>query len=191
MQILNVATAVLAAQPGRRDAEDGGGARVERWFLRVILGVSAVAWSLLLLAELGWFRLGLVAVTIIGFGLWSILRAVPPAPATAGGGLQPALAAAAGILLCAALFLPPYHTEMAAGDATVYLNYGRQIARHGALEFEDPLLRQLSPASRAELFLNRVPRDMTGRFARFPGGFLIADINDPTVTAGFPRCFRS
>ena len=193
MQILNVATAVLAAQPGRPDAEDGGGARVERWFLRVMLGVSAVAWSLLLLAELGWFRLGLVAflvaITIIGFGLWSILRAVPPAPATAGGGLQPALAAAAGILLCAALFLPPYHTEMAAGDATVYLNYGRQIARHGALEFEDPLLRQLSPASRAELFLNRVPRDMTGRFARFPGGFLIDDINDPTVTAGFSPLF--
>ena len=193
MQILNVATAVLAAQPGRPDAEDGGGARVERWFLRVMLGVSAVAWSLLLLAELGWFRLGLVAflvaVTMIGFGLWSVLRAVPPAPATAGGGLQPALAAAAGILLCGALFLPPYHTEMAAGDATVYLNYGRQIARHGALEFEDPLLRQLSPASRAELFLNRVPRDMTGRFARFPGGFLIADINDPTVTAGFSPLF--
>ena len=193
MQILNVATAVLAAQPGRPDAEDRGGARVERWFLRVMLGVSAVAWSLLLLAELGWFRLGLVAflvaVTMIGFGLWSVLRAVPPAPATAGGGLQPALAAAAGILLCGALFLPPYHTEMAAGDATVYLNYGRQIARHGALEFEDPLLRQLSPASRAELFLNRVPRDMTGRFARFPGGFLIADINDPTVTAGFSPLF--
>ena len=193
MQILNVATAVLAAQPGRPDAEDGGGARVERWFLRVMLGVSAVAWSLLLLAELGWFRLGLVAflvaVTMIGFGLWSVLRAVPPAPATAGGGLQPALAAAAGILLCAALFLPPYHTEMAAGDATVYLNFSRQIARHGALEFEDPLLRQLSPASRAELFLNRVPRDMTGRFARFPGGFLIADINDPTVTAGFSPLF--
>ena len=193
MQILNVATAVLAAQPGRPDAEDGGGARVERWFLRVMLGVSAVAWSLLLLAELGWFRLGLVAflvaVTMIGFGLRGVLRAVPPAPAAAGGGLQPALAAAAGILLCAALFLPPYHTEMAAGDATVYLNYGRQIARHGALEFEDPLLRQLSPASRAELFRNRVPRDMTGRFARFPGGFLIADINDPTVTAGFSPLF--
>ena len=89
-----------------------------------MLGVSAVAWSLLLLAELGWFRLGLVAflvaVTMIGFGLRGVLRAVPPAPAAAGGGLQPALAAAAGILLCAALFLPPYHTEMAAGDATVY-----------------------------------------------------------------------
>ena len=186
-------TAMLAAQPGGSDPEDRGGARVERWFLRVMLGVSAVAWSLLLLAELGWFRLGLVAflvaVTIIGFGLWGVLRAVPPAPATAGGGLKPALAAAAGILLCAALFLPPYHTEMAAGDATVYLNFSRQIVRHGALEFEDPLLRQMSRASRAELFRNRVPGDRTGRFARFPGGFLIADITDPTVTAGFSPLF--
>ncbi len=186
-------TAMLAAQPGRPDPEDGGGARVERWFLRVMLGVSAVAWSLLVLAELGWFRLGLVAflvaVTIIGFGLRGVLRTVPPASATAGGGLKPALAAAAGILLCAALFLPPYHTEMAAGDATVYLNFSRQIVRHGALEFEDPLLRQLSPASRAELFRNRVPGDRTGRFARFPGGFLIADITYPTVTAGFSPLF--
>ena len=202
MQILNVATAVLAAQPGRPDPEDGGGARVERWFLRVMLGVSAVAWSVLLLAELGWFRLGLVAflvaITIIGFGLWGVLRTVPPAPATAGGGLQPALAAAAGILLCGALFLPPYHTEMAAGDATVYLNYGRQIARHGALEFEDPLLRQLSRVSRAELFWNRVPGDLEWRvrvsldgrpYSRFPGGFLIPDIADPTVTAGFSPLF--
>ena len=193
MQVLSAATAVPAAQAGTPDPEDGGGARVERWFLRVMLGVSVVAWSALLLAELGWFRLGLVAfllaVAEIGFVLWGAFRPVPPAPATAGGGLKPALAAAAGILLCAALFLPPYHTEMAGGDATVYLNFGRQIARHGALEFEDPLLRQLSRTSRAELFRNRVPADMTGRFARFPGGFLIADVTDPTVTAGFSPLF--
>ena len=190
MQVLSAATAAPAAQAGRPDPEDGGGALVERWFLRVMLGVSVVAWSALLLAELGWFRLGLVAfllaVAEIGFVLWGAFRAVPPA---AGGGLRPALAAAAGLVLCAALFLPPYHTEIAAGDATVYLNFGRQIARHGALEFEDPLVRQLSRTSRAELFRNRVPADMTGRFARFPGGFLIADVTDPTVTAGFSPLF--
>ena len=202
MQALSAATAAPAAQPGRPDPEDHGGALVERWFLRVMLGVSVVAWSALLLAELGWFRLGLVAfllaVAEIGFVLWGALRPVQPAPATAGGGLKPALAAAAGILLCAALFLPPYHTEIAAGDATVYLNFGRQIARHGALEFEDPLLRQLSRASRAELFRNRVPGDLEWRvraslagpsYSRFPGGFLIPDIVDPTVTAGFSPLF--
>ncbi len=179
-----------AAQAGGYGAGDGA-SLVERWFLRVMLGVSAVAWSALLLAELGRFRLGLLAfllaVVVIGFGLWGILRA-PRAPA-GGGGLKPALAAAGGIVLCAALFLPPYHTEMLAGDATVYLNFSRQIVRHGALEFEDPLLRGMPLASRAELFRNRMPRDTTGRYARFPGGFLIADVADPTVTAGFSPLF--
>ena len=194
---------MTAAQPGRPDTEDRGGAsQVERWFLRVMLGASVVAWSALLLAELGLFRLGLVAflvaVAVIGFGLWGALRAVPPAPAASGGDLRPALAAGGGILVCAALFLPPYHTEIAAGDATVYLNVGRQIARHGALEFEDPLLNGLTPDSRAELFLNLVPGDvpwtvrvaLDGRpYARFPGGLWIPDIADPTVIAVFSPLF--
>ena len=178
-------------------------ARVERWFLRVMLGVSVVAWLALLLAELGQFRLGLLALllTIGAFGLSLLVyafRASPATPTAAAGWRTPALAATAGILLCAALFLPPYETAVAGGDATVYLNFGRQIAHHGALEFEDDLLRPLSIASRAELFLNRVPGDVAwtvrvgldGRpYSRFPGGFLIPDIVDPTVTAGFSPLF--
>ena len=178
-------------------------ARVERWFLRVMLGVSVVAWLALLLAELGQFRLGLLALllTIGAFGLSLLVyafRASPATPTGAAGWRTPALAATAGILLCAALFLPPYETAVAGGDATVYLNFGRQIAHHGALEFEDALLRPLSIASRAELFLNRVPGDVAwtvrvgldGRpYSRFPGGFLIPDIVDPTVTAGFSPLF--
>ena len=133
---------------------------LERWFLRVMLGVSAVAWVALVLAELGQFRLGLLGLllTIVAFWLSLLVYAFregPAGPAATGGGLKPALAATAGILLCAALFLPPYETAVAGGDATVYLNFGRQIAHHGALAFEDPLLRPLSTASRAELFLNR------------------------------------
>ena len=181
--------------PGEPDTEDiGGAARVERWFLRVMLGVSVVAWLALLLAEVGQFRLALLGflLTTGAVGLSLLVyafRADPAGPAARGGGLKPALATAAGILLCAALFLPPYETAVAGGDATVYLNFGRQIAHQGALEFEDALLRPLSPASRTALFLNRVPADMTGPFARFPGGFLIPDIADPTVTAGFSPLF--
>ena len=46
-------------------------ARVERWFLRVMLGVSVVAWVALVLAELGQFRLALVGflLTTGAFGL--------------------------------------------------------------------------------------------------------------------------
>ena len=109
-------------------------ARVERWFLRVMLGVSVVAWVALLLAELGQFRLVLVGFLLAtgAFGLSLLVyafRVSPAEPLAAAGRLQPALAATAGILLCAALFLPPYETAVAGGDATVYLNFGRQIAR--------------------------------------------------------------
>ena len=139
-----------------------------------MLGVSVVAWLALLLAELGQFRLALLGflLTVGAFGLSLLVYAFregPAGPAAAAGWLKPALAATAGILLCAALFLPPYETAVKGGDATVYLNFGRQIAHHGALEFEDALLRPLSPASRAELFRNRMPLDTTGRFCRIRG----------------------
>ena len=155
-----------------------------------MLVVSIVAWLALLLAEAGHFRLAPILLIVGGIGLSLLVYAVRLDPAVpAHGRPTSALAATAGILLCAALFLPPYETAVAGGDATVYLNFGRQIANHGALEFEDALLRPLSPADRAELFLNRVPLDTTGQFARFPGGFLIPDITDPTVTAGFSPLF--
>ena len=176
---------------------------LERWFLRVMLGVSVVAWVALVLAELGQFRLGLLGLllTIVAFGLSLLVYAFregPAGPAATASGLKPALAATAGILLCAALFFPPYETAVAGGDATVYLNFGRQIAHHGALAFEDPLLRPLSTASRAELFLNQIPGDVapavrvsldTPPFSRFSGGFLIPDITNPTVTTGFSPLF--
>ena len=158
----------------------GGGALVERWFLRMMLVVSIVAWLALLLAEAGQFRLVPILLIVWGGGLILLVF------------IRSVLAAAAGILLCAMcalLLLTPYETAVAAGDASVYLNFGRQIAREGAIEFEDPLLRPLSPADRAALFRNQVPLDRTGPFARFPGGFQIPDIAEPTVTAGFSPLF--
>ena len=143
-----------------------------------MLVVSIVAWLALLLAEAGQFLLAPIILIVGGIGLSLLVYVV-----------RVVLAAAAGILLCAVLLLPPYETAVQAGDATIYLNFGQQIARYGAIEFEDPLLRPLSPARRAALFRNQVPLDMTGTFARFPGGFLIPDIAEPTVTVGFSPLF--
>ena len=170
---------------------------LERWFLRVMLGVSVVAWVALVLAELGQFRLGLLGLLLTAgaFGLSLLVYAFregPAGPAATAGGLKPALAATAGILLCAALFLPPYETAVAGGDATVYLNFGRQIAHHGALAFEDPLLRPLSTASRAELFLNRIPGDRTGQFCTIPRRLPDRRHRRPDGHRRlFPHCFRS
>ena len=66
---------------------------LERWFLRVMLGVSVVAWVALLLAELGQFRLGLLGLllTIGAFGLSLLVYAFregPAGPAAAAGGLN-------------------------------------------------------------------------------------------------------
>ena len=109
-----------------------------------MLVVSIVAWLALLLAEAGHFRLAPILLILIvgGIGLSLLVCAVRMDPAVPTNGRPTSvLAATAEILLCAALFLPPHETAVAGGDATVYLNFGRQIANHGALEFEDALLR--------------------------------------------------
>lgn len=143
-----------------------------------MLVVSIAGWLALVLAEVGQFRLVPILFIVGGLGLGVLVFVV-----------RAVLAAAAGIVLGAVLLLAPYETAVQGGDATVYLNFGRQIANEGALAFEDPLLSSVAPDDRAVLFENRVPLDTTGPFARLPGGFLIPDIADPRVTAGFAPLF--
>lgn len=166
---------------------------LERWFLRSVLGLSLTAWLSLVLAELGLFGLHLLGLLLIlgamGGGLLLHAFRARPAPARPGRprwrSWRPAAAFGAATLLAAALFFPPWEAVVQGGDASVYLNVGRQIARTGALEFDDALVRDLPLATRAALFGNRVPGDATGRYARFPGGLLIPDVATPRVTAGF------
>ena len=114
--------------------------------------------------------------------------APPGAPQSSVPAARPAgqtLAVVTLVVLAATLFLPPYETVFWASDSTVYLNLGRQIGRTGSFEFEDALLAEIPLETRQELFRNTVSQDVTGTHARFPGGFLIPDISEPRVTAGF------
>ncbi|MCY4662029.1 MAG: hypothetical protein OXF93_19820 [Acidobacteria bacterium] len=167
-------------------------ATVERWYLRLALRVSLVAWLALVLAELGWFRVWLI-LPIIALAAFGVLRdAVATGRAAARRGrftLQSALGFGLLLLLSGVLFLPPFEAVVSGGDATVYVGFGRQIAETGRLEFEDELVRQLPDDVRVELFDNRIRGDATGEYARFPGGFQIPDIGDPSVTAGFSPLF--
>ena len=171
-----------------------GTAWIEHWFLRVALGIGVAAWLALLLAELGRLSSGLLFALLAAgaTGLAAHARFVrpsrlpAPSPRVGRGGV---VAFGAVTLLAAVLFLPPYETVVNGGDATVYVNFSRKIAETGGLVFHDPLLRELPVEAREYLFLNRQPMDMTGRYARFPGGFLIADIAEPQVTAGFSPLF--
>ena len=172
----------------------GSTAWIERWFLRVALGIGSAAWLALVLAELGRLSLGLL-LTVWAVGATALAAyAHFVRPSAAGFPLVPrgsraVVAFAASTVLAGFLFLPPFETAVNGDDATVYLNFSRKIAETGALVFDDPLVRELPVETREYLFLNRQPRDMTGRYARFPGGFLISDIAEPDVTAGFSPLF--
>ncbi len=182
--------AAAAALPVR-----AGTAWVERWFLRVALGIGIAAWLALVLAELGRLSpsllLALLAAGAVALAAHArFVRPRPPAappPRVGRGGL---VAFGAVTLLSGFLFLPPYETVVAEGDATVYLNLSREIARTGGLVFDDPLLQEMPVEAREYLFLNRQPGDFGyGRYARFPGGFAIADIAKPAVSSGFSPLF--
>ena len=185
-----------APGPSAAAAPRGSGstAWLERWFLRVALGVGVVAWIALLLAEVGQFHLSLLAALlaagIIGLVVQTRLgRLEGAAPRSTRLGAKGIPAFCAVTLLGVVLYFPAYDSFVFGDDASVYLSFGRKIAETGRLVFDDPLLRELPADAREDLFLNRQPRDMTGRYARFPGGFLIADIAEPDVTAGFSPLF--
>ena len=167
-------------------------ATVERWYLRLALRISVVAWLSLVLAEFGWFHISLILaiVAVAGFGaLRDVVRSGRAAARRGRFTLRSAAGFGLLLLLCGVLYFPPFEAVVAGGDATVYVSFSRQIGETGRLDFEDELLRRMPADVRTELFLNRTPRDATGRFARFPGGFQIPDVDDPTVTAGFSPLF--
>ena len=74
---------------------------------------------------------------------------------------------------------------MNASDASVYLGMAAHIARTGALEAEDPLVAEMTPQERQTLFKNRFPKDVTGPYARFPGGVRLLDPSRASVSFHF------
>lgn len=162
----------------------------ERWFLQLALGLSGVAWLAVLLAEFGRFTLGWLFGLLVAscVGLRLIIGPGSRDPSD-GGRSTDLLVMGALCLLAVSLFLPPYQTALWASDSTAYLNFGRQIGENGAFVFEDNFLASLEPDTRRSLFLNTTISDVTGTYARFPGGFLIPDVADPRVTAGFSPLF--
>lgn len=170
-------------------------ASIEAWFLRVMLGASLVAWLALVLAELGLFHLeallALVASAVLIGALAGNAGRSRFGRTRADRSTLPA-AVALGVLLlaAAALYFPPYEAVVSGRDGSVYINFGRQIAETGSLEFEDDLVSRLPADVRGGIFENPSSNPgVSGRHPRFPGGLRIPDIDDPSVTAGFSPLF--
>ena len=66
--------------------------------------------------------------------------------------------------------IPPYEAMLNASDASTVPRHGCSCCPTGALEAEDPLVAEMTPQERQTLFENRFPKDVTGPYARFPGG---------------------
>ena len=170
-------------------------ARVERWFLRVMLGVSVVAWLALLLAELGQFRLGLLGAPAHDRGV----RAQPAGlrlPRESGYAYRRCRLAEA----CAGSNGGDPAVRRAVPPAVRDRGEWRRRHRLSQLRPSDcPPWRARVRGCPAAPAVDCQPRGAVpesgalGRDgpirARFPGGFLIADIADPTVTAGFSPLF--
>jgi len=186
-------------------------ASLERGFLSLATFAGACAWIGLVSAELGVFRpwpvLAVAAVGAVALGIvrWTSVRPPDPGPSAdplpmngadaSGTNVRDDRAVAAHVvlgfllLLAVVRFFPPFDTTLWAADASVYQSYAHQIDRSHALVFDDPLLGDVPPQLRRELFSNREAGDVTGSYTRFPGGLMIPDIDDGRVTAGFSPVF--
>ena len=172
----------------------GSGDLAERGFFAIVLGLTVTSCVALILAQLG--HLGVFAVvailSIIALAGWRLLFAAVADPESRPVGrhdAMPIVPLAILIVLAGVLFTPPFRPVVWAGDATVYAVYGVHIGRTGAYMSDDSLLRTMPVDRRRALFRNQAPADLTGDFARLPGGIAIADVERGRVAAGFAPMF--
>lgn len=163
-----------------------------RPFAEILFSVCLSSWMGLLLAELAFFSLQRVLLLEIFLSVVLIADSrrrerEQTRPGTgAGRGHDPRrydalLAGVATGVLVGALYWPPFETIIMGSDASFYFNTGVHLARHGSISVPDPLLAELSAEDRALLF----PRNLTGGYARVPGGLLLPSLDTEVVRPTF------
>lgn len=162
-----------------REGPDGS----EAAFAGLIAAVAVWSWVGFVLAETGWFTkagllgLALPASAVAGLAafrsVWRVARPIAAAEAIALGVV---------LVLAAVPFRAPGEPLLEGQDASIYLNAGRALARHGALVYQEPVL-SLIPSGDWAAVLDRElhpPRVLN----LFPGGMQIVP-GVSTVRPGF------
>lgn len=160
---------------------------------RVVIGVGAMSMVGLVLAEIGRFGIGTLAVglTVVVAATALVARVVARRPAVdasardvvptpRGAGV---LAGGAALLLFVACW-PPFETFLAASDATMYTNAGVHLARTGALAVPETATAILGPAMARRVFPS-VRFIGTGPYIRLPGGLLTDDLESGRAYPAF------
>lgn len=175
--------------------------RLETALAAVTLGVAAVGYLALLLAELNAFApavvplLWLVATLIPAVLLWRMRRTAAPLPRPASAvvpaSIQPVAPAAALELLLLAiwliaagwLFFRPHEYVLGAADAGVYVSLGSLVAQEGGFVQVDAGLAGLDPAVR-ETVIRPLPQNPIAPGYLMPG-FYVTDTAVGEITPQF------
>jgi hypothetical protein len=161
--------------PGPDQAASPSADAIDRLFARLFASITALSWSWMLLAELGWFRpipilvLGTMAVALSWVLVERALREAPAAPTS-----RTAVLAVTGLIVLAACgVLPPGDPVVAGADESVYLSLASAVRQRGTILSRDALLAETPQDDWARLFSR--DRFWPERLNRFEGGVQIAD----------------
>ncbi|MCA9978188.1 MAG: hypothetical protein KC413_20645 [Anaerolineales bacterium] len=163
---------------------------VEGVLLRFALGTAVLGTLALILAQLGWFsiaRLGLLWLLLLIILIFLNIRTrrndqpIPSAQPTIG---KPQLLLLIIYLPIALwLFGRPHEFIIGGADAGVYTNLSAEIAQHGGILIDDPLLAQLDPTLYPALL--RPTPDYDGAVYYLVPAFFVTEVGNGRLTPQF------
>jgi hypothetical protein len=146
-------------------------------FAGLSLGLLALGWLALILAEVGRFSSSLLGA-LWAIGLIALVcryawqrRRRPALPGKAGINRWEVGALTLWIVLAAWLFFRPHEFILGGADAGVYVNLGANIARTGGILIHDPTLAALDPSLYGAL-LRPLPSNEPTPYILLPGFYV-------------------
>jgi hypothetical protein len=164
---------------------------VEYGFAALTLGLLAIGWLALILAEIGVFSLPALAVglalAVVALGFVRARRsrttAVPLLPSPHGWDKWEAVALALWLVAAALVYFRPHEFVIGGADAGVYINLGANIANTGSITIRDPLLGALESPLR-EALLRPMPPGEAAPYYLLPG-FYVTNAPPDLITPQF------
>jgi hypothetical protein len=157
----------------------------EQAYLVLAASLLVSGWAGLVLAELGVFTPGRLAVSVAGATLLAAVAARKRLQFAPGRLPLSEVLALAGLVGFALLvYFPPFEYVLGGKDPGVYVNAGFHLAREGNLTWSDPLVRDLPPEARGLFF--RTDKELPPwAHSRFLGYYLESPETGRTVSQGF------
>lgn len=151
-----------------------------RLFVIILISILIVSWSSLILAECGWFSLGLVVgILLILFIAMLLLARGDLSTVPISRSMKETVAVLLMICIGLAFFAPPHEYIFGNWDPGTYVNTGAHLAREGSITINDQTLRVIPPEDRHLFYYTHLVTQ------RYEGGMAIADSDEAIVSPHF------